>query len=208
MEEKCDRFLPTRRSLLSRLKSWEQEDSWREFFDTYWRLIYDVAVKSGLGEHEAEDVVQETIVGVAKQLKNFSYDPSLGTFKGWLLQITRRRIADQMRKRYRAGDVGKLDPDHPEIAEEISRISDDASMIDRIWDKEWEEHLQSTAIERIKRRVKPEQFQMFDFYVLKGWPVAEAARALGVSVTQVYLARHRIGAMLKKELKYLGERPI
>jgi RNA polymerase sigma factor (sigma-70 family) len=209
MEDKVDRFLPTRRSLLSRLKSWEQEDSWREFFDTYWRLIYDVAIKSGLGEQEAEDAVQETIISVAKQLKDFQYNPGLGSFKGWLLQITRRRIADQMRKRYRAHEVGKADPQSPEVEEVLaSRAENGPSGIEGIWEAEWENHLRSTALERIKRKVKPEQFQMFDFYVLKGWPVGDAARALGVSVTQVYLARHRIGGMLKKELKQLRRSPL
>src|SRR5207253_1135041 len=41
------KFIPTRRSLLSRLKDWDNEDSWRDFFNTYWRLIYDFALKAG-----------------------------------------------------------------------------------------------------------------------------------------------------------------
>jgi len=40
-----NKFIPTRRSLLSRLKSWDNEDSWREFFNTYWRLLYGVALR-------------------------------------------------------------------------------------------------------------------------------------------------------------------
>ena len=39
--------LATRRSLLSRLKQSDAEESWRQFFDTYWRLIYSTALGAG-----------------------------------------------------------------------------------------------------------------------------------------------------------------
>ncbi len=70
---------------------------------------------------------------------------------------------------------------------------------------EWQKHLLATATERVKRQVKAEHFQMFDFYVLQAWPVREVARVLNVSVAQVYLAKHRVGALLKKELKRLAQ---
>ena len=45
--------IPTRYSLLSRLQDREDQDSWKDFFDTYWRLIYSFAIKSGLTDAEA-----------------------------------------------------------------------------------------------------------------------------------------------------------
>ena len=59
--------IPTRHSLLNRLKDWRDEASWREFFETYWELIYNVARKAGLNDAEAQDVVQETVIAVAKR---------------------------------------------------------------------------------------------------------------------------------------------
>jgi len=93
--------IPTRRSLLSRLKQWDDQESWQDFFNTYWKLIYGVALRAGLSASDAEDVVQETIIAVAKQIPHFRYDPALGSFKSWLLLITRRRINDHLRKEYR-----------------------------------------------------------------------------------------------------------
>jgi RNA polymerase sigma-70 factor (ECF subfamily) len=49
----------------------------------------------------------------------------------------------------------------------------------------------------------PKPSRIFDLYVLKQWPVKDVARALGVSVTHVYVNKHRIGGMLKRELKKL-----
>src|SRR5262245_26498265 len=91
----------TRASLLERLKNWEDKESWREFFAIYWRLIYSTATKAGLSDAEAQDVVQETIITVAKKMPGFKYDPAIGSFKSWLLHTTRWKITDQFRKRGR-----------------------------------------------------------------------------------------------------------
>ena len=56
----------TRYSLLSRLQDWEDAESWKDFFETYSRLICSVAAKAGLTEAEAKDVLQETTLSVAK----------------------------------------------------------------------------------------------------------------------------------------------
>src|SRR5438132_294694 len=91
--------LPTRHSLLSRLKNWDDSESWSDFFNTYWRLIFNFACKAGLTEAEAQDVVQQTVIEVSQKIREFKYDPKRGSFKTWLLQLTRWRIQDQFRKR-------------------------------------------------------------------------------------------------------------
>src|SRR5437773_9325972 len=71
----------------------EDQESWRDFFNTYWKLIYATAIKAGLNDAEAQDVVQDTVIAVAKKIEDFKYDPALDSFKGWLLYLTRKRIA-------------------------------------------------------------------------------------------------------------------
>ena len=44
---------------------------------------------------------------------------------------------------------------------------------------------------------------MFELYVVQGWPVREVARLLNASAGQVYLAKHRVGGLLKKEVRRL-----
>ena len=89
----------TRKSLIARLDNWEDQRTWDDFYKTYWRLIYSVALKSGLRSEEAFDAVQETILSIAKQSKKNLYDPNQGSFKTWLMNMTRWRINDQFRKR-------------------------------------------------------------------------------------------------------------
>src|ERR1041385_4375665 len=160
----ADDPIPTRYSLLSRLQNWDDEDSWKDFFETYWRLIYSVAIKSGLNATEAQDVVQETVSSVAKDLHKFKRDRSLGSFKGWLRNITRWRIADQLRKRTKrppnedGDDLGSLP---------LEEIPEPAGDVEMLWESEWHSNLLEAAMERIRHRVKEEHYQIFDLYVLK-----------------------------------------
>ncbi len=199
-------FIPTRKTLLSRLKRSEDDASWRQFFNTYWKLIYGAARKSGLGEAEAQDVVQETIIAVARNIGQFKYDPAVCSFKSWLLQVTRSRISNQFRTRRRrqAIDGRAEDGDDTNGTGLIERVPDPAgNVLDRLWDEEWAKNLMDAAISRVKRRAEVEQFQIFDFYVLKNWPVKKVAKTLGINIGQVYLAKHRISKLIKKEIAAL-----
>ena len=210
-----DEFIPTRASLLGRLKDWGDQASWQDFFDTYWKLIYSVALKAGLSDHEAQDVVQETLVTVAKKIGQFKSDPALGSFKGWLLLITRRRIADQLEQRAklsetRVSGTGRPperlsgDADDSTRTATVERVPDPATFnLDACWEGQWQENLLRVATERVKNQVSPKQFQMFELYVLREWPVRKVAQTLGVNTGHVYLAKHRVSLLLKKEIRKL-----
>lgn len=214
-----DTFIPTRPSLLARLQDGEEQAGWQEFLDTYGRLIRGAALKSGLTEEEADDALQETALAVVKNIGGFQYDPAKCSFKSWLLLITRQRIIWQVRKREKlgvgpsacppgvsAGGTLKRELQHGDgpRTSTIDRIPDPAfADLDAHWEDEWQENLLSAALTKVKRQVKPKQFQMFDLCALQHWPVREVARTLRVSVAQIYLARHRVSALLKKEVKRL-----
>jgi RNA polymerase sigma factor (sigma-70 family) len=195
--------LATRASLLARLKDWDDQGSWQEFFDTYWQLIFRVALKLGLTETEAQDAVQETLLAVARSIKDFEYNPARCSFKSWLMLIARQRMIWQLRKR---------GPSHPvtgrtNTASETStveRIPDPNEVdLDAVWEEEWHKNLMTTALERVKHQVRARQFQIFDLYVLQNWPAAEVARTLKINVARIYLAKHRVSALLSKEVKRL-----
>jgi RNA polymerase sigma-70 factor (ECF subfamily) len=178
-----DELIPTRRSVLTRLEDWDDQESWKEFFDTYWKLIYGVAVKAGLNDPEAQDVVQETVLSVAKKMHQFKYDPASGSFKNRLLLITRRGIADHLRKVYREPPKHspKPKPDETARTSTVERVPDEGVPgLDAIWDEEWRKNLLDTAIERVRLQVDPKQFQIFDSYVIKQWPVKDVKKCRSI----------------------------
>jgi RNA polymerase sigma factor (sigma-70 family) len=189
----------TRYTLLSRLKNWGDDDSWRSFFDKYWRLIYHMALKSGLNEADARDVVQETVMTVARDINKFKRDRKLGSFKGWLRNIVRWRIADELRKR--GSRLPAFSSEAPDAEAAINNSLD--SPFESSWETEWQKNLLSAAIERVKREVNEEQFQIFDLYVLKETPVADVAKRLGISHARIYLAKHRVSRLMEKHIRNL-----
>src|SRR6185369_14347583 len=118
--------LLTRRTLLSRLRNLDDQESWRTFFDLYWRLLYNVARKSGLDDSSAQEIVQDTVIAVARQMPEFRYDPARGTFRQWLLRITRRRIIDHLRRIYRQPLKAEIAPELLDEAEDhVAAITDE-----------------------------------------------------------------------------------
>ena len=207
MEPALDELIPTRATLLHRLKDWQDHSSWQDFFDTYRKLIYGVAVKAGLHPTEAEEVVQETMISVAKQMPTFNYDQSIGSFKGWLLNLTRWRITDQLRKRpplAAAPKSNNSDDPATEVCAPEPLPDTVCSSFAALWDAEWEQHVLAAAITKVKRQLDPQKFQIFDFYVNKQWPPEKVATTFGINLNQVYLAKHRVTEMIAEEVKKLG----
>lgn len=197
--------LATRRSLLSRLKQSNAQESWREFFDTYWRLIYTTALNAGLTDSEAQEVVQETVLTVVKKVKSFRYDPAVGSFKGWLLTIVRWRVADQFRKRqHQLRAVGGHRDTGTAQTATLDRIADPAGIsLEAVWEEEWQRTLFEAALSRVKRQANARHYQMFDLYAVKHWSVDKVAQSLGVSTAQVRLAKHRITVLMRREVTRL-----
>src|SRR5437867_12132469 len=211
MPAKDEEFIPTRASLLSRLKNWDDQESWKEFFETYWKMLYSVARRSGLSEAEAQDVVQEMIIAVAKKMPSFHYDPAIGSFKSWLMLIIRRRLIDHHRKRGRHPQHR----DRSDLAKTTSgtgtmeQIPDpDGDQINRIYEEEWQQHIFQAALERVRQAVDYEEFQVFDCYALKGWPAEQVAATLNVTMSAVYNAKYRLTKLIKEQARLLEEKMI
>jgi RNA polymerase sigma factor (sigma-70 family) len=207
MSEKPAEFIPTRSTLLSRLKDWDDHASWKDFFDTYWKLIYATAIKSGLNDAEAQDVVQDTVISVAKKMHEFKYDPALGSFKGWLLQLTRWRILNQLKKRlpHNASDT-KSDNGGTST---LDRQPDPATLdLTAYWNEEWQKNLIDAAIEKVKEQTSAKQYEIFYLHVVKKFSAAEVAKTLSVSRAQVYLAKLRVSALVKKIVRNLEKKTI
>jgi len=195
--------IPTRHSLLARMKDWDDQKSWQDFFNTYWRLIYAVAIQSGLTHTEAEEVVQETVISVAKKISDFKNDPAFGSFKSWLMLITRRRIADQFRKRPRSVDSlsGRSDETRTDLVE---RIPDPASLnLDAVWEEQWEKNLVDVAMDNVKRQASPRQYLIFYQQVVNQWSARKVAQKYDLNLAQVYMAKYRVSGLIKREVKSL-----
>ena len=204
MTDQTDSLLPTRSSLLSRLRHASDAASWQHFFDNYGRLIYQVCRRAGLDAQEADEVAQETIVSVSQELPKFKFDRSKGSFKGWLWRVTRNHVADFLKKKYRDGARrAELPETKPGEAAPIEKFADTQDDLDAMWEAEWKSNLLDCALKRVRSQVSARSFQIFHLSTVQGWTVDQIKAALRTGTTQIYLARHRVGRLVKKEIAAL-----
>ena len=209
MKPRNEEFMPTRWTLIERMKNWDDQESWRQLFDTYWKLIDGVARQAGLTPEEAQDAVQETVRSVCKNIGEFRADPAHGSFKRWLLRLSHWRILDQVRKR--PAERGRLrGPSSPSANFEPSttrteeRVADPAdNQFEALWDAEWDRHLISLALEKVEKQANARHYQVFLLHVIKQHPAEQVAKMAGVDTSQVYLIKHRLTPLFREAIREL-----
>jgi RNA polymerase sigma factor (sigma-70 family) len=172
-----------------------------------WELLYNVAKQSGLGEPEAQDVVQETVIAVAKAMPDFRYDAGRGSFKQWLLRIASRRIMDHLRRAYRQPPRAEVELEALDEADMPAAFICDpaAEHVQAAWEKEWERRILAEAVTSVRHTANPKHFQVFDYCVLREWPASKAAALLGLNAAQVYLAKHRVSQAVKRAARAIRD---
>jgi RNA polymerase sigma factor (sigma-70 family) len=202
--------LRTRPTLLFRLRDWQDEASWSEFYRLYYNFVFDLARRNGLARADAEEVTQDVFKRVAETIHEFESNPERGTFRGWLMNLTRWRIADKYRARLpherqgagaRAGDASDANRTRT-----IERLPDRTGPMTMEDEKEWQRHVLEAALSRLARRVPAKHIQVFDLYARQNWSVLRIARELELNPATVYVISHRLTKQLKAEVAALQER--
>jgi RNA polymerase sigma-70 factor (ECF subfamily) len=191
----------TSSSMLRRIKSLSDATSWARFYELYSPMIQRFALKSGLTAVEAQDVVQNTMLNVTREIGEFQYDRTKGSFKTWLFNCVRWRIVDAFRARPK--NMVQLDKTEPQGNGEGRSWEPSESVFEKIWDDEWSEQLRREALEEVKKKASSAHFQIFYLYAVEGMASKQVAEMVGTSVAQVYLVRCRLGRMFKKQLSSL-----
>ena len=189
----------TRITLLSRIKNADDASAWGEFAKLYGPVVYGFARKRGLQDADAADVVQDVLRSVARNAERMDYDPERGTFRGWLYTVARNKIYNFLtatkRRARGAGDVNSQ-----ERLEAIADPDDDA---DHQWELEYQRRLSAKAMDRIKHEFQPNTWQAFWGTAVEGRSATDVGEQLKLTAGAVYVAKSRVLARLRDEVKQL-----
>jgi RNA polymerase sigma factor (sigma-70 family) len=198
--------LPTRVSLLNRLRDLEDSRSWDVFVAQYQQRVISIARSRGLRNHEAEEVAHEVFKRVARTIGTYQARPHPGSFRSWLFQLTRWRVTDQLRERHKspAEPMGSRFPhrssdDNNQCPPTIERIPA-AEEHEDAFEAESRQHLIAALLKRAQSVVPPRQLQIFQMLILDEVPPSRVAQIFGMSAAAVYVIKHRVTARLREEL--------
>lgn len=191
----------TRASLLVCIRDGHDADAWRQFVALYAPVVYGFARKRGLQDADAADLMQEVLRSVAGAAGRLDYDPDRGSFRGWLYTVTRNKIYNFL-SAHRQVVRGSGDSDAQQRLEEQAAPEEDVSAL---WDREYERRLSALAMERVRGEFQEATWRAFWLTAVDGRAAREAGDALGMSPGAVYVAKSRVLARLKEEIRLLQE---
>jgi RNA polymerase sigma factor (sigma-70 family) len=190
----------TRASLLVRVRDPRDADAWREFAALYVPLIGAFARRRGLQDADADDLSQLVLQAVSGAIRRFEYDPRRGSFRAWLLTVTRNQLG-KFRARQRREPPGSGDTDALDRLEEQAAPAEDVEL----WDQEYRRQRFRWAAERVQGEVELASWQAFWQTAVEGRPAAEVANEIGLSVGALYTAKSRVLDRIRKQIQQLED---
>lgn len=187
-------FPRTRTSLIHALGGRADSTAWREFFHHYSPAVYRVATLRGLQPSDAEDIVQEVMLAIARQISTFDYCRDRGRFRDWVRRITENKIVDLRRRKATRESITK-----PFVAEP----EDDRETIDKYWRDQWLLQDLEFCLTQITSRVSEKRITAFRLYAMEGVSAADTAAQLGLKIGYVYAIRNQILNLIKEEMAKL-----
>lgn len=181
----------TRMTLLVRIRNADDRQAWTHFFELYTPLVYSYALKNGFQDADASDVAQEVMCTVAKAIGTFDYDPSKGSFRGWLLTVTRNCLRKRWEQNRRQSTTMEL------TSEMAQSLEDPSTETNTEWDREYALRVFHWAADSVRSEFKESTWNAFWMTTVDGKAIDATAEVLGISIGAVYIARSRVLAKIR-----------
>lgn len=178
-------------SLLERLRASPDDGAWQRFADLYLPLVQRWLSHQGLEAADTDDLTQEILLTIVRELRGFEHSGRAGAFRAWLRTITVHRLRGYWRRRQTSPAQA--------AADELNQLEDPASEVAQRWDKEHDEFVLRRLLELIEPEFSPATWHAFQRQTVDGLTASQAAAELGVSPNAVLIAKSRVLRRLRQE---------
>ena len=190
-------FPDTRASLIVKIADAQNAQAWEEFARLYQPVVYRLARRRGFQHADAEELVQEVMLAVARAVEGWDPDVARGRFRDWLHRIARNLMINFLtRRKHQVWGTGNTDAQRMLEAE-----CDADSAVTQMFEVEYRREAFRVAARRVQGVVKESTWQAFWLSTIDDLPAGEVARQLGMSVGSVYIARSRVMARLRRVVR-------
>lgn len=188
-------------SLLERLRQSPENEGWNRLADLYTPLIRAWLRRYDVQDSDANDLLQEVLLTVSKDLGKFEHAGHPGAFRGWLKAI----LVNRLRKFWRARDRRSLVRGDSDVEARLAQLDDPASDMSRIWNREHDQYVLRQLMALAEPHFEPDTWKAFRCVVLEGAKPDVVAHEMGISLNAVCLAKSRVIRRLRQEATGLIE---
>jgi len=190
-------------SLLARISQAADAHAWDQLVELYAPLLRRWLKTYQVQEADADDLVQEVLVVIARELPRFEHNRRAGAFRSWLRQI----MVHKLRQFWQARDRQPTAAGSSSLLEQLQQLADETSQLSRMWDQEHDREVLARLMELLRPTFLPKTWEAFRRQMFDNQPPDEVAAALGMSLGSVYVARSRVLKALRREAAGLIEMP-
>jgi DNA-directed RNA polymerase specialized sigma24 family protein len=203
------RFMPffqaptTNQPLVRRAVDPTDEPAWNLLHDTYHAAIVRHCTRSGLSAAEADDISAQVLATLAARLSCGAAKSTPASLRGWLGETTNRLIFEAFR-RHR----------HDQLSAEAMKLIQSwlpptlAPGTEPASREQLEGHLWNVCLARVRSKVSPRHWQVFEAYALEGRKSGEVAALFNLTDFGVRTIRCRVIVKIRSEWKNLASQPI
>jgi RNA polymerase sigma-70 factor (ECF subfamily) len=188
-------------TFLERLRTQPDEDTWKRFVELYAPLIRGWLGRHSVSAEDAEDLAQEVLAIVVRELPAFRHNQQPGAFRSWLRIVS----VNQLRALWRRRRGEAAASGNSEMARMLDQLADPNSSLSQLWNQQHDQHVTHRLMKMIEPQFEEKTWQAFRRVALDGVKPAAAAAELGMSVNAVLLAKSRILSRLRQELRGLTD---
>lgn len=184
-------------TLLDELCRSPDDESWERLVSLYSPLLRSWLRRYDVQDSDADDLVQDVLMVVMKELPSFRHNKQPGAFRTWL----RRIVVNRLRNFWRARGREAKGSGDTQVMQRINELEDERSQMSRVWDREHDQHLTRRLLDDIEPRFAENTRRAFRLLVLDGASADNVAAELGMSLNAVFTAKSRV----LRELRRLGK---
>jgi RNA polymerase sigma-70 factor (ECF subfamily) len=160
-----------------------------------WLRKYDVQ------DSDADDLVQEVLLAVSKDLAKFEHRGQLGAFRGWLKAI----LVNRLRKFWRARDRRPQARGDSDIDARLAQLDDPASEMSQIWNRQHDQYVLRQLLALVEPHFTSNTWTAFCRVALEGADPGVVAKKMGISRNAVIIAKCRVLSRLRQQSAGLVE---
>ena len=184
-------------TFLDQLCRTSNAESWERLVELYSPLLHGWVGRYEVQASDADDLVQDVLVVLMRELPSFHHNGRTGSFRNWL----RRIVVNRLRNFWRSRRHGEIASGDSRVMQRLDELEDARSQMSRVWDHEHDRHLTRKLLEMIEPKFTPNTRLAFRRLVLDGADADEVAGELGMSLNALFTAKSRV----LRELRRLGK---